>query len=453
MINGVVERKAIELECKLASLSSELAAWLRDSEEKGPLEKHHTQIRAVARALEPSMAAASERLQAARDQDLLGDALALEAMVLEIHRIWDFFREKLALRFVAHFALPLVAADELAWRCYQPAQANVPEGQGREPPLVYLNGASSPLTLERGKRFQAEAVEAEPMQWSLTAAALEALPVPVLGIPWFQVEHLPDAPIIAHEVGHDVEIDLGLTHRIAELLIAAVAAARRDLWVAWAGEVFADVYCSVALGPAFATTLVDFLADDGEAIAAEERAPGDGQTYPTTALRVLLAAAVLDETNFATEAADLRRKWRASVARHAMEDYEADLAPVAHALVSGPYPQIYERGLDQLIGFGRARHDQAEADAKRLLKRMAPQADNARVLVAAARLAFDRNPSLYIENGAGARVVKRIQDKRDVGVRFAATQAAPAAARIRRDAAAGAALLAMLNDKTGGRDV
>ncbi len=131
----------------------------------------------------------------------------------------------------------------------------------------------------------------------------------------------------------------------------------------------------------------------------------------------------------------------------------ADLAPVAHALVSGPYPQIYERGLDQLIGFGRARHDQAEADAKRLLKRMAPQADNARVLVAAARLAFDRNPSLYIENGAGARVVKRIQDKRDVGVRFAATQAAPAAARIRRDAAAGAALLAMLNDKTGGRDV
>ena len=127
------------------SVRFELQAWKGESEAGETLQKHHTQIRAVARALEHVIDPASKRLRKAQAGNIAGEAFELERMVLEIHRIWHFFREKLALRYVEHFRLALAAADELAWRCFEPARDQIPDGRGREPPLVYFNGASSPL--------------------------------------------------------------------------------------------------------------------------------------------------------------------------------------------------------------------------------------------------------------------------------------------------------------------
>ena len=71
-----------------------------------------------------------ERLPALADdeQRLLAGAMDVELMILELHRIWEFFRAKFALRYVDWFAGHLAAADELAWRCYAPACARVPGG-------------------------------------------------------------------------------------------------------------------------------------------------------------------------------------------------------------------------------------------------------------------------------------------------------------------------------------
>ena len=78
-------------------------------------------------------------------------------------------------------------------------------------------------------------------------ALAQRLPVPVVGVPWFQLYHLPDALVIGHEVGHLVERDTGLTATIQELVERAVTEARMDpgcvaAWRGWAAEAFADVY-------------------------------------------------------------------------------------------------------------------------------------------------------------------------------------------------------------------
>ena len=447
------ERKRVELNSKLSSLSVELDAWLAASEGGQPLEKHHTQIRAVRRALKVPVDAAAGRIADVGDGEILGQAIAIESMVLELHRIWDFFREKLALRYVEHFTVPLIAADELAWRCYRPARDLLPDGVGREPPLAYLNGAASPLTVERGVTFSAERGAEEPLRWAFTVAAARSLPVAVLGLPWFQVAHLPDLPILAHEVGHNVETDLMLTPSIEQLIDAAAGDDRRALWREWAGEAFADVYAGVALGPAFAATLIDFLAGDAEAIAAEEPIPG-ASSYPTTSVRVLLAAAVLDATGFAQDGERVRGQWRSYVEHHGAEAFEQDVDPVARALVGGPYPALPCDGLNRLVGFGAARQAQALIDMENLLKGMTMGSDDPRVLVAAARMAFDARPQRYVERDIGQRVMRRIEDKRDVGVRRAAPQP-PGDPRAMRDAAAGNRLLEMLDARgtSGGTDV
>jgi hypothetical protein len=441
MSDPTIERKAIELDCKLSSLGVELSSWLAESEAAGTLEKHHTQIRAVARTLNTPIEAVRRSLSDARTQGLLAQAMDLEAMVLELHRIWGFFRDKLALRYVGHFAGPLVAIDELAWRCYQPAQELVANGRGREPPLVYLGGAASPLTIERGKRF-----ERDDDEWAFAAAAIQSLPVPVVGIPWFQVSHLPDTPMIAHEVGHDVEVDLGLTKKVLNLIGAAVPEERRPLWLQWAGEVFADVYGAVAMGPAFSSTLADFLADDREAIAEETRVDGDRNPYPTSALRLLLSAAVLACTGFGDEAARVR----ARVPPHALPEYQDDVAAVACALIAGPYAAI-PGPLTELVGFGDDRWRRARDDSARLLDRTPPEDNDTRVLIAAARHAFDADPKQYVDAEAGMRVIEQITRKRDVGIRGdddddpGRTDAAE-----QRDRDAGKALLAMLDEHTRG---
>lgn len=415
MSDPALERKAIELERKLSSVIAELAAWKAESEAGGPLEKHHTQIRALDRTLAKLVGEVKSTLATARSEGLRDRAIEVEEMVLGIHTLWDFLRSKLALRYVPHFQLALTGAGELAWKCFEPAQALMPEGTGREPPLIYFNGASSPLTFQRGKPFETE-VEQEHVTWLLERDSLDALPVPVIGIPWFQVEHVPDLPIVAHEVGHDVEVDLHLTDEIEAALdqqLEDVEYARQASWHRWSAEVFADVYGTLALGPAFSRTLFDFLAATPETLAAELPEP-DGD-YPTTVLRLQLSLAVLDTTGFAGEAAELREAWRLPAGQ--ITGYEKDVPKVVAAMVRGPYAALPEKRLDRLVCFTSASQRQAVADALELLSGLQPEAADARTLVASARLAFDRNPAKYVKKGGDGLVLDQIKAKQDVGVR------------------------------------
>jgi hypothetical protein len=189
-------------------------------------------------------------------------------------------------------------------------------------------------------------------------AVLRALPIPVIGVPWFQIQHLPEMLVVAHEVGHDIQSDFKLTKDIAQALnqamdTAATDSTHRPAWHARSGEIFADIYGVLSCGPAFVEALIDFLATDPDkTMGAVRTAPKRG-LYPTDYLRVLINIEALDPKDFATERTQLRDQWTAVYTKHPMPDYEKDIPVVVKAIIDGPYAAFGGSSLKKLIFFRR----------------------------------------------------------------------------------------------------
>src|SRR5262249_43690908 len=203
---------------------------------------------------------------------ILDRAGHLDRQIMDLHRLWGFFRAKFALRYVPWLERPLMTADDLAWACYSPAQRFIVPERHREPPLVYFTGGPSPFLLPRGPPYLVEPLPDGTMREPGFDEAVRLVPVALIGLPWFQVDHLPDAPLIAHEAGHAVEQDLGLGARVRALIESAVPAGRRPAWSAWSTEVFADIYGTLCCGSGFARALMARLADHPREVAGA--APG-----------------------------------------------------------------------------------------------------------------------------------------------------------------------------------
>jgi hypothetical protein len=435
---SLTARKIAGLESKLASLDTEFAHWRTEAGPSGPLEKHHTQVEAMTRELTVPVELLRARIGGLDADGLLAAGPQIEGMILDLHRIWDLFRSTLALRYVAHFAGYLLAADELAYRCYQRAEAM---GAAREPPLLYFGAERSPVTRPRGVDMSVggDGTDALP-------EAVHRLPMPLIGLPWFQVSHLPDAPAIAHEVGHDVEFDLGLSDTIAALIELALlhAGVKDELlrgWLAWRAEVFADVFGTLALGPSYTATLIDFLAADPLAVASEYQGHPFWSDHPPAGVRVLLSTATLElMPSFAPEAAKLREAWFSVYPAHAVQEFADDAGTVAEAVVRGPYEKLNGGPLTGMIAFSPEMHDRAQLDAMNAAKgarALEPLARDAREHVAAARIAFERDPVGYRDAGVQARVLRSIREQQTVGTRAGTSTNVPAAVRHERAAEAG----------------
>jgi hypothetical protein len=435
-----LDRKHSELRQKLRSVEAEFEEWRKATAPSDPqadpppepaLEKHYSQVLRVTRALEVFAQGVDADIRASRDAgDVLARSRLLQQEILEVHRLWQFFRSKLALRFVDWMAPSLAAADDLAFACYSPAQAAVPAEsamQLKEPPLVYFSGASSPLAVARGETYEAEAVEDEPLRRARPDLA-RRLPIAVVEIPWSQRSHLPDAPAICHEVGHIVEYDMQLTSRLHALLTTALdkrdaPPSRRGRWSVWLGEVFADVYGCLGAGPAFPLTLLDLLVPEALGGLTDPR-------YPPADLRMALNACVLEKTGHGDAATALMERWdqdlaavRAGPAPDLVE-FVGDAKDVVQRLLEGPYPELQGRRLPDLLEFTEEDQRQASAAAEKLLAGKTPETKQPRRLHAAARLAFDKSPDGFDKHHAGEAIVQRVMGARETGPRGRA--AAPA---------------------------
>jgi hypothetical protein len=434
-VTGLAERKRAELRAKLATIELELGRWLAESapakpgEAPGTLEKHRTQIVRVAGELTVLAGLIDEALDAdVKEGRLLDTWMEIEGMVLDAHQLWDFFRGKLALRYVGWLRPYLVAADELAWACYRPAQAagtgphHLAADEVREPPLTFFSSEGSPFALPRGRSYEGPA-GAGVLRSAELRDALKSLPVPVIGVPWYQARHGPDALMLCHETGHHVEDDLRLTATLRRLLGAALDGAavppgRREAWQAWLGEVFADLWGVLATGPAFAGALIDFLAADPGTIAAERITGPRWGRYPSTYLRALLCFEALDLTGFAQQASAARAGWMARQPSNAMAEFEQDTRIVVEALLEGPYPEFGGVPLAAVLRFDHLA-DSANIDAERLLTRgYAPQSSDPRALFAAGALAFAKDPEAYARLDAAERVVAQVVASQEAGTRF-----------------------------------
>jgi hypothetical protein len=433
-------RKRIEVEQKLNSLNEEFMYWLTQSNPQGAFEKHHSQIRAVTSILQELQQRVNQRVAAAQTPDqILTVSHIASQMTLSVHRIWEYFRSKFIQRREERLSQYLRAADEFAWACYQPvldvANAAQPGKFRKEPPLVFCNGGSSPFSVSRERSFEGEAVANELLSGPELRRVLNSLPLPVIGVPWFQVAHWPDALVIAHEVGHTVEDDFHLTDSLHEHLETAlqsgIDATRHAAWRAWIGELFADLYGCLATGPAFVGALMDFLVRAPGALAQENRLEPNWGEYPTTPLRLLFNFEVLVVMGFIAEADSLRATWQTLCPAHQLQPYDADIAPIVTALLTRTYPSLgnqtlldFESQLPEPLAKKTKFRFSAEQQKKALQTVQAlktgealTQTQDFRVLLAASRLAYEADPKSFVEKNSATKILTRINGLTKPGIR------------------------------------
>jgi hypothetical protein len=403
---------------KLAGLEAEFVHWEQESDDKHPLRLNHSQVGRITAVLRKLRGAIADPQNGGGPAAALTDR-EIETTALELHRIWEFFRAKFAMRKVEWLQRYLDAVDDFAWACYKPARDSasaVKAAALKEPPLVYFGGGWSPFAMPRDYPFEAERVPEEPVRNRAFIEALKKLPLPVVAIPWFQIEHLPDAVVIGHEVGHLVEDDLGLSKTIQDLIAGRAATARQPAWRAWAGEIFGDLYGQLATGAAFAGALAEVVADEPDFIVKERVTAAPWGDYPTTYLRMNVNVALLRAQGFTTAADDLDADWKTAYgATHAMAVYDADVQAIAKGLCETPIPELGGKKFPEVLSFtGLA--EESRVAVTRLEALAKPAAGNVRALVAAARLFFAKAPSAY-DDAAQNRVLDVIALSLPPGVR------------------------------------
>ena len=194
---------------------------------------------------------------------------------------------------------------------------------------------AAPFAIPRGSSY-AHQLSRGVMNSAQLAEAVRCLPIPVVAVPWFQLRHLPDALVLAHEVGHHVEDDFGLTPTLRGLAGAALAKApgeHRQRWDGSLGEVFADVYGALCAGLAFGQALADFAATGPEA------AVGTAE-YPPLRIRVRVVAEALGWAGSAGRRDALLARWAEDFPAQAPSAHDEEAAAVVRSLIAGPYPQF-----------------------------------------------------------------------------------------------------------------
>lgn len=406
VMSTLASRKRHALRAKGNALEREFAHWLMQSEAGHPFEKHRSQIRRISARLTGILNSIAAEREMLTDDDVLTRGAQVEQKMLATHLVWEFFRSRIALRADEYLRRYLRACDDFVWACYLPFLERL--GVRKEPPLVFLNGGWSPFAVSRDVSFKWDRpgflVDGPAVSWLETGEfqeAVEKLPVPMIGVPWFQVNHLPDALVLGHEMGHIVEVEFNLTADLERAIARAPTVGRTEAWQAWRREAFADVFGCLAGGPRFGETLFDFLATDRDKVKSEKRAAPDWGLYPSRWMRVALVAESLRHMGFGDDADRLRSSWGAEFGDTLHnEEFEPDIAPIAKAILDGPYPSLEKEGNASLNGvltfhrdaLGRAR-DMALADAVR--GKGLPLANSVRELVAAARVLFSESPQEY----------------------------------------------------------
>lgn len=421
---SIVARKEVALAQKLDSLDAEFLDWLDVTKDGAELEKHHTQVLALTGHLSGLRDQTRTMLdQAIEDKTVLDDSSNVESLVLGLRRIWEFFRAKLAQRHDPKLRCFLQAADELAWSCYKP-MLDLCGTERREPPLVFLNGGLSPYALSRDQAFTAEAVPGEALAGKTYDPILQKLPIPVIGVPWHQVAHLPDLPVVAHETGHAVEHDFGLHDLVVANLTSKLGngAPRVDAWKAWSREVFADLWGCLTLGPAYVRSLVDFLASSPAVVENQVATPQS--KYPTAYLRIMLCADALDRMGFTGEGQTLASEWKGVYTKHAMPEIDqAEIRAVVDAMLGTklgggkldkPLLELGEPLVFATTDWTYAGKGADEQDAGTTPENTLT---TIRTWTAATRILYDKSPTRYAEEKHGRALLKYSRTLIDPGTR------------------------------------
>jgi hypothetical protein len=299
---------------------------------------------------------------------------------------WEIFGQR-----QTRIAPQLLACDRIALDCYQYVYGGL--GRARSipspAPLSYMDSGFGPATFRRG----------------VTMRKLLSLPnpFPLVKLPYSRLVTPWTLGAIPHEIGHNLQSDLGLWLVVPKLIDARLARAGiapevRKIWVRWTKETFADLIGILLIGPAFVESTMDVVGK-GPLATGAFNARG---VHPTPFLRVRIGTHLLRKMGFAADAQRIDAVWArlypdrvgAAIPAAFRKSFARALPVVVDAVVATPFTQLGGKTLRQVICFRPQDQEVAVEAAARLATGRDPGIVPERFLINAARIAFDRNLAL-----------------------------------------------------------
>lgn len=405
------QRRSFDVRQQIKNLRAEFQTWRNESNPRTDLEKHSTQLRRITGQLDAFLT----QLESADGQQRTNDDLLKGLLFL--NRIWAYFRDMFAMRAVSVLQAPLKCSDEFAWECYRPlleqarAAGKVDVGRLKEPPLVFFTSSASPFIQRRGTPFEAEGVTGGDLM--RFTAALSFLPIPVIGVPWFQFNHLPTAVVLAHEVGHAVEQDFAVAAPLDRALadLPAEMGRRRSAWAAWRRELFADTFGLLCTGPAHLFALSSFLVAPQAQVLQEsvDWSNLNMVPYPTRLLRIAFNVEVLRQLGLNDEG--VAAAWGQAYPSSGMAEYEEflrDIPGVAALFLQTPVPELGSAPVADIIKIKPDEWETIKAKAQNLTDVRSDEVNRFRRTAAAAAWAYYLDPDAYLANTKNATLSNKL---------------------------------------------
>lgn len=367
---------------------------------------HRSQIRALDLMMDVLLQRQDDLLAQLRSgqsaQQFAHDYAELLTQISGANGLWRVFRYIFDQRRDPTIRPQLDAADLIAADCYhtcieQARTWGLIDQEYREPPLVYLDAATSALTASRSVKVSALGMVKGPFR-------AQRLPIPIILLPVDQVNSCWLYVVLHHEVGHNLDQDLRppdadrrLGEELQDRLIQQLSAAhvpldRRRVWQRWSEEMLADAFGLLLGGVGFAYALTALLLPQLPLHA--EISTDDA--HPDNSLRIALIMALL--RCFAlerfSEAADwLQQHWQTLDPPAGLTDYLADVDQVADLVINTPLAALGGRPLRDLapnLAWDAEAADNLATYLRKGFGRPQPETFPRRLVPAAAQIALTR---------------------------------------------------------------
>ncbi|RKH19561.1 hypothetical protein D7V77_32415 [Corallococcus sp. CA041A] len=322
----------------------------------------------------------------APDEVLERNAL-LEREIDRARRAYGLFFDVFSQR-GTRFAPALAACDAIAVDCFQAVRQASPglmDGPMLKP-LTYLEHGFSPATFRRGVL--------------LSRLLGERNPFPLIRVPYERVEAPWGMGVILHEIGHNLQADLGIWQETQVALQRRVLHATGNpwltrLWGRWHKEIFADLIACLLGGPASVHSMKDFLAYPASRVLTFHPL----SAHPTPFLRVFIQAEMLRRMGFIRRACDVRDNWdrlyrsrlpSARIPKLLLVTAARLIPHVVDEIAFQPRRGLAQRALVDVVPFWPSDQERIDRGAESLARGHIPPGLPPRHVVSASREALER---------------------------------------------------------------
>ena len=428
--------RRMELERRSNILLTEVEKWVTRTSDQLDFNTHYSQLQALYITMKIFFDKQKNLLEklktTAEIEDFQIQIFTLLRIISMAQGLWDFFRDKLELRFNPDLRDQLAFADTVSFDCYRSTLDKAKEfkiitaDQFREPPLTYLEVVASPGTLARGR--------------GIPGYQDQKLPIPIIELPWDHITNLWEYLSLPHEVVHDLEADLNLRPVLINslnenLITSGVPESRISIWLKWQKEIFADLVALLLAGPAFAYSMINTLFLPHQEVISYN----DDDSHPSHYIRIFLISAfvrtlITENENIKQDADRLDKLWIQlygnieKIGSHKVDDFQNDFPIVFNALIDTKFDILKGHSVRELIPY-TVNDDAKIRNAITFLKtgqnRPSPHSLNPRHIVSASRLALDQiaiqsdDDSTTKINDLNTRTAELIKDNTKPGVRAA----------------------------------